>query len=103
MAAPALEVAMLATWVIMYVLLSVACAIICRDARAKGEEAALWVIAAIVPGTAGLLLMLLPSLVQAQLAWVCAPFGVLLTVLGPLVYLLSWERGGHAREEAVRH
>ena len=87
-----LAVALIVAWLVMYVLLAAACVVIYRDARRRGGSAELWLLATLVPGSVGLLLILAPFFLPAQAVWVCAPLGVLLTMLGPIIYMLSWGR-----------
>ena len=88
----ALVVSLIVAWLVMYALLAVACVVIYRDARRREASAELWLLATLVPGSVGLLLILAPFFLPAQAVWVCAPLGVLLTMLGPIVYMLSWGR-----------
>jgi len=90
----ALGAALIVAWLVMYALLAAACVVIYRDARRRKASAELWLLATIVPGSVGLLLILAPFFLPAQAVWICAPFGVLLTMLGPIIYMLSW---GHER------
>ena len=85
-------IALVVAWLVMYVLLAVACVLIYRDARRRGAGAELWLMGTLVPGVIGLLLMSIPLFAPVGLAWVCAPLGVLLTVFGPLVYISAWGR-----------
>jgi len=88
----ALVVSLIVAWLVMYALLATACVVIYRDARRRGGSAELWLLATLVPGSVGLLLILAPFFLPAQAVWVCAPLGVLLTMLGPIIYMLSWGR-----------
>ena len=88
----ALVVALIVAWLVMYALLAAACVVIYRDARRREASAELWLLATLVPGSVGLLLILAPFFLPAQAVWVCAPLGVLLTMLGPIIYMLSWGR-----------
>ncbi|RLI11977.1 hypothetical protein DRO33_03200 [Candidatus Bathyarchaeota archaeon] len=90
---------MIVAWLIMYVLLLAACIMIYRGVRGKGASAELWLLATLIPGVIGLSLMLAPFIVpQAPGAWVCMVLGVLLTVVGPIIYLLAGEREGGGAE-----
>ncbi len=90
----ALVISLIVAWLVMYALLAAACVVIYRDARRRKASAELWLLATIVPGSAGLLLILAPLFLPAQAVWICAPLGVLLAMLGPIIYMLSW---GHER------
>ena len=88
----ALVISLIVARLVMYVLLAAACVVIYRDAMRKEASAELWLLTTIVPGSMGLLLILAHLFLPAQAVWTCAPLGVLLTMLGPIIYMLSWGR-----------
>ncbi|HDI01208.1 MAG TPA: hypothetical protein ENF78_02130 [Candidatus Bathyarchaeota archaeon] len=81
--------ALLIAWLVMYVLLLAACAMIYKAAKARGSRAEVWLLATLIPGIVGLAIMLVPFIFpQDPSTMFCTIFGVLLTALGPILYLV---------------
>ncbi|RLI37492.1 hypothetical protein DRO60_04500 [Candidatus Bathyarchaeota archaeon] len=76
-------------WLVMYVMVLGACAMVYKAAKSRGSGAGEWLIASLLPGVVGLAIMLIPlAFPQAPSAPLCVMFGVLLSAMGPLLYLL---------------
>ncbi|OYT52307.1 hypothetical protein B6U66_02350 [Candidatus Bathyarchaeota archaeon ex4484_135] len=78
-------------WSIMYAVLVLATRMVM--AEVETSERGIWALINLVPGSVGLLLLSLGLSARDMtllLAWTTA--GSLLTLLGPIVFLISWRR-----------